>query len=179
MKHTEEYIKELTMNYCKNIIEEDGKYFYVGAKDGGKRTLKAHINKNTNRMWVDSKYIPTSHPLHKPGRYKSFEAAAFSSLKNYKKSSEGQVYVITNPAFEGWVKVGMAVDATDRLKNYQTSSPFRDFELVSYCKVSNRRASEAKAHTILAERFEQKGEWFQCSTEEARNIINQVKLESE
>ena len=123
MKHT----KGLSVNYKTNIVEENGKYFYVGAKDGAKRTLEAHMKKNTNRMWVDGKYIPASHPLHKPGRYEGFEEAAFSSLKNYKKSKEGQVYVITNPAFEGWVKVGMAVDAIDRLKSYQTSSPFRDF----------------------------------------------------
>ena len=172
------YIKELFVNYKTNIIEENGKYFYVGAKDGGKRTLEAHMKKNTNRMWVDGKYIPASHPLHKPGRYEGFEEAAFSSLQNYKSSKEGEVYIITNPAFEGWVKVGMAVDAIDRLKNYQTSSPFRDFELEYFCKVNDRRASEAKAHQLLDSKFHRQGEWFCCSLKDARQILNEVEMES-
>ena len=67
----------------------------------------------------------TRHPLYKAGRYKGFEDAAFSSLENFKDNPQGQVYVITNPAWEGWVKVGMAVDAEDRAGNYQTSSPLQ------------------------------------------------------
>jgi hypothetical protein len=141
--------------------------------------IETHKRNNPKRMWVDGKYIPMTHPLHKPGRYKGFEEAAFSSLQNYKSSKEGEVYIITNPAFEGWVKVGMAVDATDRLKGYQTSSPFRDYELQFFCKVKDRRASESQAHQLLASKFHQQGEWFQCSIEEARQVINQVKLESE
>ena len=171
--HTEEDAK----NYKKNIFEENGEKFYLSS-DGCRRRLGAIIRKNKKRMYVDGKYIPTSHPLHKPGRYKGFEEAAFSSLENYTSSKQGEVYIITNPAFEGWVKVGMAVDATDRLKGYQTSSPFRDYELQYFCKVNDRRASEAQAHQTLASKFNQQGAWFQLSIEEARQVINQVKLES-
>jgi len=42
------------------------------------------------------------------------------------------VYVLVNPAFPGWCKIGMAVDAEDRLKQYQTSSPYRDYELIKH-----------------------------------------------
>lgn len=170
--HTE---KE-AMNYKKNIFEEDGKKYYMSG-DGRRRSLDAYIRKNKKRMYVDGKYIPASHPLHKPGRYEGFEEAAFSSLENYKSSKEGEVYIITNPAFEGWVKVGMAVDAMDRLKGYQTSSPFRDYELQFFCRVTDRRASESQAHKLLAAKFNQQGEWFQCPLEEARQVLNKVKLE--
>ena len=173
------HTKELFMSYKTNIVVENGTQYYIGCKDGGRRTLESHARKNNKRMWVDGEYIPTSHPLHKPGRYKGFEEAAFSALKNYTLSKKGEVYIITNPAFEGWVKVGMAVDAMDRLKGYQTSSPFRDYELQFFCKVNDRRASESQAHQILAAKFNQQGEWFQCSVEEARQVINQVKVESE
>jgi|TARA_R100000479_G_scaffold176136_1_gene129246 hypothetical protein len=174
LTHTEEEAK----NYKTNIFEENGEKFYLGC-DGGRRRLGPYIKKNKKRMYVDGKYIPASHPLHKPGRYKGFEEAAFSSLQNYKSSKQGEVYIITNPAFEGWVKVGMAVDATDRLKGYQTSSPFRDYELQYFCKVNDRRASESQSHQLLATKFNQQGEWFQCSIEEARQVIDQVKLELE
>src|SRR5210317_1642955 len=104
-----------------------------------------YLNKN---MYVNGKYIPRSHPLYKPGRYKTFEDAAFSSLSKYTTSSEGQVYVITNKAWRGWVKIGMAIDAEDRCNQYQTSSPHRDYEL-KYCKsFLNRRIAESKAHKL-------------------------------
>ena len=168
-----------TKNYKTNIVEENGKQYYIGCKDGSKRSLSAHIKKNTTRMFVDGKYIPKSHPLHKPGRYSGFEEAAFSSLKNYKTSKKGELYLITNPAFEGWVKVGMAVDAQDRLKNYQTSSPFRDFELQSFCKVDDRRAAEAELHRRLQKIYEFNGEWFKCTIENARDEMMCVKLDME
>ena len=185
--HTKEvYMTKNIPNFVarcpENYYYENNEWWYCGAKsrkENERQRAVTHHNKNKNRMWVDGQYIPTSHPLHKPGRYKGFEEAAFSALQNYKSSKEGEVYIITNPAFEGWVKVGMAVDAMDRLKGYQTSSPFRDYELQFFCKVNNRRASESQAHQILASKFNQQGEWFQCSIEEARQVINQVKLESE
>ena len=169
MKHTN--------NYKTNIVEQDGRKYYVGASDGHRRSLAAHVRKNTTRMFVDGKYVSKSHPLHKPGRYESFEEAAFKSLQNYTRSKKGELYIITNPAFEGWIKVGMAVDAQDRLRNYQTSSPFRDYELQSFCKVSDRRAAEAEVHRRLSKYVERQGEWFKCSVEVARDEIMCVKAE--
>jgi len=116
--------------------------------------------RNNRRMWVDGKYVPHSHPLHKPGRYKGFTDAAFSSLQNYETAKEGQVYIIVNPAFPGWCKVGMAVDAEDRLKQYQTSSPYRDYELIATYDTSDRRKAEKFAHDLLEKRHERRGEWF-------------------
>jgi hypothetical protein len=168
-----------TKNYKTNIIEQNGKQYYVGCKDGAKRSVEGHIRKNNKRMWVNGEYISTTHPLHKPGRYEGFEEAAFSALTNYKTSTKGELYLITNPAFEGWVKVGMAVDARDRLKNYQTSTPFRDFEIQSFCKVNDRRAAEAELHRRLSKIYEQRGEWFKCSVNNARDEMACVKLDME
>lgn len=106
--HTE----EVTMNYKRG----KGKYY--------KDSPEAVWRRDQTKMFVNGKYIPKSHPLHKPGRYKGFEEAAFSALQNYKSSKQGEVYIITNPAFEGWVKVGMAVDAADRLKIIKPLAPF-------------------------------------------------------
>ena len=129
---------------------------------------------NPARMWVNGKYVPKTHPLYKAGRYKGFEDAAFSSLENFKDSPQGQVYIITNPAWEGWVKVGMAVDANDRAGNYQTSSPYRDYELAHVVDTADRRATEAETHARLGGLFEQRNEWFKCSVEMAKRIIDGV-----
>ena len=127
--------------------------------------------RNNRRMWVNGKYISKNHPLHKPGRYNNFEDAAFSSLAKYELSSEGQVYIITNPSFPEWVKVGMAVDSEDRLNGYQTSSPFRNYSLFTCWSVADRRVAESEAHEQLDSIFERKGEWFKCTPEEARDAI--------
>jgi len=125
------------------------------------------------RMFVNGKYVPKKHPLYKAGRYKGFEEAAFSSLENYKDSAEGEVYIITNPAWEGWVKVGMAVDSQDRLKNYQTSSPFRDYVLYYSYNTDDRRKAESQAHSKLDQLFERNNEWFKCTPQEAKGVLNE------
>jgi hypothetical protein len=112
--------------------------------------------------------------LHKPGRYKNFEDAAFSSLAKYETSVEGQVYVIVNPNFSEWVKVGMAVDSEDRLNGYQTSSPFRDYALVSSWDVNDRRAAETEAHIELQKLYERRSEWFKCTPEQAQGVVSGI-----
>lgn len=158
----------------KNCIYEDGEWWYVGQADGGRRRVKSHNKKNTSRMFVNGKYVPKTHPLYKAGKYKGFEEAAFSSLANYDTSPEGQVYIITNPAWDGWVKVGMAVDAMDRIKNYQTSSPFRDYTLLYAYEVNDRRAGEAAAHARLAKECDNINEWFRLPSAIANELILEV-----
>ncbi len=156
----------------KNSYYEDGQWWYVGCKDGGKRLLANRVADNKSRMWVNGKYISKSHPLYKPGRYKSFGDAAFSGLENYESSTLGQVYIIVNPAFPGWCKVGMAVDSEDRLKQYQTSSPYRDYKLIKSYDTDDRRGSERAAHALLEKTHERKGEWFYIQHPVATEILN-------
>lgn len=116
---------------------------------------------NAKRMYVNGRYIPQSHPLYKPGKYKSFDEAAFASLQNYSNTKEGYVYVLTNPAWPDWVKVGMAIDAEDRCNSYQTSSPFRDYQLHYQVHSDDRRDLERQAHEAVSEIAEsQANEWF-------------------
>ena len=136
---------------------------------------KTSPTNNPKRMYVNGKYIPRSHPLYKPGRYKSFNDAAFSGLQNYNTTKSGYVYVITNTAWPEWVKVGMAIDADDRLNSYQTSSPFRDYELQYsvYCK--DRRKLEGKAHkAVEAIASDRNNEWFKASVEDAIDCITGI-----
>ena len=123
-------------------------------------------------MFVNGKYIPKSHPLHKAGNYKGFEEAAFSSLANYDSSLEGQVYIISNPAWEGWIKVGMAIDTQDRANQYQTSSPYRDYKVEYTINTQDRRRLESLAHTLLGNAREQRNEWFKCDVETAKWYID-------
>jgi len=133
------------------------------------------IEMKQRQMYVNGKYVPHSHPLHKAGRYKTFEGAAFSSLSGYEKSNEGYVYVITNPCWKGWVKVGMAIDAEDRCKQYQTSSPFRDYALKFKKYFDDRRNAEQQAHKKIKNICkDNNGEWFKVSISEAKQIIQAI-----
>mgnify|MGYP003638988340 CR=1 FL=1 len=65
--------------HCKNCL-----------KPASKDTIyKNQVKHNPRRMYVNGKYVPTTHPLYKPGNYKSFNDAAFSSFERYKKSKDG------------------------------------------------------------------------------------------
>ena len=164
MKHTK----------TKNIRFEGGEWWYVGQADG-RRRVASHEKKNNTRMFVNGKYIPKSHPLYKAGRYKTFEGAAFASLEGYEKSTEGHVYIISNPCWDGWIKVGMAVDAEDRCNGYQTSSPFRDYKLCYTKYFKDRRSAEQMAHKKLKKiSVKYKGEWFKVSIKEATNLIQAI-----
>ena len=149
----------------KHTNPKTGRPFYY--KDNPE-AVKA---RDSRRMWVNGKEVYKSHPLYKAGRYKSFGDAAFSSLENYESSKEGQVYIIVNPAFPSWCKIGMAVDAEDRLKQYQTSSPYRDYKLVATYDTSDRRKAEKFAHELLEKRHERRGEWFCIQHPVAASIL--------
>ena len=169
-------MKHINKPSNKNTIFEDGQWWYVGTNDGARRSITAHNKKNTSRMFVNGKYVPKSHPLYKSGRYKNFESAAFSALQGYEKSNVGYVYAVCNPAWKGWYKVGMAVDAADRCSGYQTSSPFRDYK-VSYSKYfEDRREAERLVHSALKEnKIEHANEWFKTDLKTITNVIKNIK----
>ena len=129
-------------------------------------------------MFVKSKEIPNSHPLYQAERYKNFSSVAYSSMEGYESSTEGYVYVISNPAWKGWYKVGMAVDAWDRCASFQTSSPFRDYKL-EYCKhFKDRRGAETETHNLLLSlEIPRKGEWFKATAEQLKKHIQSIKVE--
>ena len=94
----------------------------------------------------------------------------------YDQQPNGHIYAITNPAWEGWVKIGMAVDAKDRCNSYQTSSPFRDYEVEISIPVKDRRKAESEAHKKAKKIARQTmGEWFNMPIEEVKNIIKELK----
>ena len=183
MKHINKFCTrcnqdKLIEDYYRNKGQKDGLDSFC--KDcrniyNTENNPKYNPKNNPERMFVNSKYIPKTHPLYKPGRYKTFEGAAFASLEGYEKSTKGHVYIISNPCWDGWLKVGMAVDAEDRCNQYQTSSPHRDYELCYTKYFEDRKIAERLAHKKLKKiSTKHKGEWFKVSVKEAKQIINKI-----
>lgn len=145
------------------------KYYY-------KDNVEAVRKRDANRMYVNGKEVSKKHPLHKPGRYKTLDDA-WSHVEIDQRSTEGEVYIITNKAFPNWYKVGKAVNAEDRLNGYQTSSPFRDYELLYSVKFDNRHKAESDVHRLLRNVLSDshcQGEWFNADYEVIKDMIDVV-----
>ena len=97
----------------------------------------------------------------------------------YGRYTSGHIYILSNPAWKGWYKVGMAVEATDRLPTFQTGSPFRDYKLEYYKHFKDRRSAEKEVHNLLiASHVVRKGEWFKSPVEQLKNKIQSIKGET-
>ena len=85
------------------------------------------------------------------------------------KIDEGFIYLVENPSFPGWVKVGMTVDYEKRLKSYNIpNDPHQAFSFIKVRWVENRRKRESEKLELFAEFAEQfRGEWFKIETEQA------------
>ena len=168
---------KVNKDYIKSeAVFEDGDWWYY-SPSGYRQRVSTHAAKNTNRMFVNGKYIPSSHPLHKPGRYKSLDDTW--SHKKIESTAQGDVYVITNNAWPEWVKVGKASIAEDRLNGYQTSSPFRDYSIVAKISTEDRHSKEREMHKIFTHfAKERRGEWFKIDRVTAIKLFNyQIKGE--
>ena len=106
---------------------------------------------------------------------KKIESFNAEYVSRFNQIKEGFVYILTNPAWKGWIKVGMAVDAEDRCNAYQTGSPYRDY-VVQYKRFfKNRRSAEEKAHDLLSGiSTESNGEWFKINKNDAKGIIKAI-----
>jgi len=158
-------------NYLKSeAVFEDGDWWYY-SPSGYRQRVSTHAAKNTNRMFVNGRYVSSKHPLHKPGRYKSLDDVW--SHSKIESTNQGDVYIITNSAWPEWVKVGKASIAEDRLNGYQTSSPFRDYVIIAKLAAENRHIKEREMHKIF-EHFaeERKGEWFKIDNLTAIKLFN-------
>jgi hypothetical protein len=167
--------QKIDQYYAKsnNVVFEDGEWWYVSPATTGfkyRERLESHARKNRTRMFVNGKYIPKSHPLHKPGNFKSLDDAW--SHKEINSVPQGYVYAIINQAWPEWVKIGSASIAEDRLNGYQTSSPFRDYEIVCTFETKDKRKAETLMHRTLEQYAdERRNEWFKIDIDKVKDMF--------
>ena len=87
---------------------------------------------------------------------------------------KGHVYVITQAAFEEWVKIGLTTkEPATRLSQYQTGCPFRDYELHFAAEVDDCRAVEALVHDSCADMgLDIRNEWVRCPVALAVSMVS-------
>ena len=80
----------------------------------------------------------------------------------------GYLYIITNVAFPGFVKVGVTEDIKSRLHVYQTSDPKRSYKIEYYVFHPDCYSAEKKIKEMM-HRFAKsiKNEWYECDLQTA------------
>lgn len=160
---------------CKEYKTAD-EYHDAPSRPDGKQPhcIPCKTKLNAERMWVNGKHISKKHPLYKPGRYRTLDDA-WSHTEIDTRSTAGEVYVVHNTAWPDWYKVGKAVSSEDRLNNYQTSSPFRDYVVQYYAQFENRHKAESDIHRLLEKHkkcTDRKSEWFQTDLNTIKEVID-------
>src|ERR1019366_8181483 len=88
------------------------------------------------------------------------------------EGSAGYVYLLQNPIFDGWIKVGFALNLEDRLSTYQTSDPNRGFQLIEYKLVEDCRYIEQQIKIVFLEHsIFSLNEWFIISIDKAIKLF--------
>jgi len=94
----------------------------------------------------------------------------------YNEIESGEVYANVNPAYQGWVKIGKAVDADNRCADYQTYTPYRNCYVLCKLPAENR----AKREQYMLKLFEQhaderRNEWFKISIETTLRLFDEER----
>jgi len=89
------------------------------------------------------------------------------------KFLEGFVYLLVNPSFPGWIKVGMTIDYEKRLRAYNIpNDPHQAFTFITVKWTHDRRSHEKE----LLGRFagvadRSNGEWFKIEVDKALSLF--------
>lgn len=173
-------MKHINIKPKNRDIRADGKMY-----DGTtwrKRGINHHLNEDglvfyKRKFRTIEGYLQQGGNLTKLvfGKIKKPQAISKVAKMLYNKEESGDIYIISNPSWKGWIKVGMAIDAKDRCNQYQTSSPFRDYKLRYKKYFDNKRSAEQQAHKKIKNICkDNNGEWFKVSISEAKEIIQSI-----
>ena len=127
---------------------------YRTKKEIRKEQTKARKRKKASYKY----YLDNKDRLQREAKVKNAE---------YRKPIESTIYLITNDAWSGFVKVGRAKDVDKRLDSYQTSSPFRDYEVKFSLKVDDVYLAEK----LIYNKYEMLNEWTRAEWKSIKNDL--------
>ncbi len=99
-----------------------------------------------------------------------------AALAMYDSCKEGYIYLISNPAFDGWIKCGRAVDAYDRCNSLNTGDPYRGYRVEYVVFAEDAAKAEEQAHKLLEDvSFDRRGEWFDTDIVTAIRALKKLR----
>ena len=92
-------------------------------------------------------------------------------------SPEGFIYVIANPSWPNWTKIGVSRNLSNRLMSYNTCVPHDEFKFKYYHFREHNKSTELeqKIHRDLRSDISIEhghGEWYHISIDKAKNIVD-------
>lgn len=86
----------------------------------------------------------------------------------------GYLYIVTNDAFSGWVKIGTTFNLNERLHVYQTGDPFRRYILQYSLYHPLFREAEKKIKEAMKPFAKSiKNEWYEIDLQFAKSRLNE------
>lgn len=86
----------------------------------------------------------------------------------------GYLYIVTNAAFPGWVKVGTTLNLKERLHTYQTGDPHRNYRLEYFLHHPAFREAEKKIKEVMKHFAKAiKGEWYEVDLNFAKSRLEE------
>jgi hypothetical protein len=84
----------------------------------------------------------------------------------------GYLYIISNPSFPGWHKIGTSFDLDKRLATYQTGDPYRGY-VVEYKSIIDDRFKVERElkHFIRNSTIEHSNEWVKLPLDVCRKLV--------
>jgi len=86
--------------------------------------------------------------------------------------TEAVIYIVTNPRYGGWIKIGRTKDPAGRLTHYNNGVPIKEFTMEIVIRLINDMAKpiEKAIKVLFQSKYEYTGqEWFKCNADSARD----------
>lgn len=84
----------------------------------------------------------------------------YNVTKRFKSENNfGILYIISNPSFPNFIKLGITSNLNNRLKTYQTCDPYRSFKVEHYILIDDVNKIENEIHVKYGISYEN-GEWI-------------------
>lgn len=95
-----------------------------------------------------------------------------------KASGPGYLYVITNPAWPSYCKVGRSFDPEERVRGFQTASPKRDYVLHYKRHFPDVLSADRDLKEITKGfNIQRTGEWVMIHPDDAVELIRSLEIE--
>jgi len=141
------------------------------------------INSSEQLEKLKLEYFSVTENIELDKRGNRMYSAAFNNFISYKTSqgskqigNEGIIYIISNPAMPGLVKIGKTINLENRMRQHSSSSAIPlPFRCVYAKKVKNYSQVERKLHKGLnSHRENPNREFFRISEEEVINFLELI-----
>jgi len=168
--------KTSTINFGYTFNQETGLLDAIETELKELEYVENEILKNNMSLRKACEYLKekTKRHLSAPGLKKHMDKKY--GIGEWLSKAKGEIYIISNPAWKGWIKVGKSINADKRLSQFQAGCPLKDFKIVKIITVKNQIKAEKKVLEFMKFFAEDNnGEWIKINTDKAIEILNTYK----